>query len=57
MVPVWYFDSKFKVPKQIVVSDKNRSDVLEIAQVLPMSGNLSINKADDRILQHFIGQS
>ena len=44
---------EWKVYRQIVVPSKYRSEILELADSLPMSGHLGVNKTEDRILQHF----
>ncbi len=42
-----------RVCRQIVVPSKYRSEILESVYSLPMSGNIGVNKTQDRILQHF----
>ena len=39
--------------RQIVVPTKYRTEILELAHSLPMSGHLGVNKTQDRIIQHF----
>ncbi len=41
---------EWKVYRQIVVPSKYRSEILELKQGLPISGNLGVNKTQDRIL-------
>ena len=44
---------EWKVYRQIVVPTKYRSEILELAHSLPMSGHLGVTKTVDGILQHF----
>ena len=44
---------EWKVYRQIAVPPKYRSEILELAHSLSMSGHLGVNKLENRILQHF----
>ena len=46
-------DDEWKIIYQIVLPDKYRKQVLEMAHELPTAGHLGVRKTENRIMQHF----